>query len=666
MKKLYHYLGGVYFAIALIVLSAIFAILGTFIESYTHSHLHAAYFTYQSPLFAILLVLFFINILFATLRRYPFQKNHIPFLITHLGLLMLLAGCIIKSYYGYQGTMTIKEGSALDEITFDNTKALYIENSSLSFSDTLPLFGNTFKTPFKDIEITIKEVKDHSESSLIFFKEEKIKSSNNPYLIARDYFINNALVKKASRTYSLKEIVIDSTFDKDQKLFEIMLDKKEAIQSYGSSDVNVSIKPSRLIIEDREKNIHCFFFNKNGYVIDYPLGLHSNIFAINEGYGGYVTRLSLPSDFPMWSKEYLEKKQKIKLKAIIAEQFSDALKDDPILSLYKAQCLKESVDPVNFLADYLFLWKNQTTHLANLDKPLIQNLDFSTINPSYIKGLKWIASFYKKLDEQNGLIEEVDIDFIKEIWRGNISDCQKDTLLSQTLFSLSNHYVNLLDKLAFTSNELFSAHLKFIGLTPRIIEEDFFKKDFENEPLAFYFSPIDLQVTPIQPNIKWEDNKPMIVLEVKDLKSKRKEQITLSYETYNKELKWPILDGRYLVSFQAKRKKIPHKLRLREAKKITYPNSLDVMSYESDIIIDDQEALISMNKVIETNDGYRFYMSSFQENGTMSSKYASFSVNRDPAKNLLTYPGAFLLSIGTILLFWQKKRNKTKNHEYIS
>lgn len=84
------------------------------------------------------------------------------------------------------------------------------------------------------------------------------------------------------------------------------------------------------------------------------------------------------------------------------------------------------------------------------------------------------------------------------------------------------------------------------------------------------------------------------------------------------------------------------------------------MSYESDVIIDDQEALISMNKVVETNDGYRFYMSSFQENGTMFCNRAGFSVNKDPAKNLLTYPGAFLLSLGTILLFWQKKRNKNE------
>src|SRR4051812_16691922 len=99
VKSLYYFLGGVYFALILISSVALFVIAGTFIESLTQSHSYAALFTYENPLFSALLWGFFINILFSATRRWPFKWKHIPFLITHLGLLMILAGVLAKHYF---------------------------------------------------------------------------------------------------------------------------------------------------------------------------------------------------------------------------------------------------------------------------------------------------------------------------------------------------------------------------------------------------------------------------------------------------------------------------------------------------------------------------------------------------------------------------------------
>lgn len=62
-KQLFHFLGGIHFAIALIAITAITVIAGTFLESKTESHLLAARWTYEHPFFLLLLSLFFINIL---------------------------------------------------------------------------------------------------------------------------------------------------------------------------------------------------------------------------------------------------------------------------------------------------------------------------------------------------------------------------------------------------------------------------------------------------------------------------------------------------------------------------------------------------------------------------------------------------------------------------
>lgn len=133
LRSLYHFLGGIRFALILITTVALFVIVGTFIESLTQSHRYAALFTYDNPLFAALLWGFFINILFAATRRWPFKQKHLPFLTTHLGLLMILAGVLAKHYFGVQGSMSLLEGSGSQEIMETDTYAIHVEKKN---SDT--------------------------------------------------------------------------------------------------------------------------------------------------------------------------------------------------------------------------------------------------------------------------------------------------------------------------------------------------------------------------------------------------------------------------------------------------------------------------------------------------------------------------------------------------
>lgn len=126
-KRFYKFLGSIRFAITLIGAVTIFVIAGTLIESITGSHRFAVHYTYGNPIFGLLLWGFFVNILFSALQRWPFKLRHIPFLITHLGLLMLLSGAIIKNSWGIQGSMGIIEGSASQEIFLPDTYVIEIE-----------------------------------------------------------------------------------------------------------------------------------------------------------------------------------------------------------------------------------------------------------------------------------------------------------------------------------------------------------------------------------------------------------------------------------------------------------------------------------------------------------------------------------------------------------
>lgn len=127
LHTVYRFLGSLWCAIFLMFSLLGLIIFGTFVESYTESHYLSEKWVYSSPFFKIILGGLFINILFSSLQRYPFRKGHIPFLITHLGLLLIILGVILKNYYGLQGVISLREGEEKNRYFLPHTLALHIQ-----------------------------------------------------------------------------------------------------------------------------------------------------------------------------------------------------------------------------------------------------------------------------------------------------------------------------------------------------------------------------------------------------------------------------------------------------------------------------------------------------------------------------------------------------------
>lgn len=174
----------------------------------------------------------------------------------------------------------------------------------------------------------------------------------------------------------------------------------------------------------------------------------------------------------------------------------------------------------------------------------------------------------------------------------------------------------------------------------------------------FLETPLSLHLKKAPPLQKWEENHPLVTLEIK--KGSHKEYITLAYDKYGTGLLWPLLKGEYVARFQPLFVEIPYKVRLHDARQINYPGTQQAYSYESDVIITDLrdqtevEKTISMNNVHETKEGYRFYLASLSPPLETTAQRVQVVVNHDPAKYYLTYPGALFLSLGILLLFWMK------------
>jgi len=183
LDKVIRFLGGIPFAIILIASAALFVIAGTLFESKSGSHQYAAYKTYEHPLFVALLWGFFINILVSALRRWPFQQKHIPFLLTHCGLLMILGGALAKSYFGVQGVMIIPEGSASNSLLIPNTQAIYLEhrdqkNINKLVAETIPLSKSA---KLKEMRIDLLEYYPHCREGCVSGNSDAFPSTYFAY-----------------------------------------------------------------------------------------------------------------------------------------------------------------------------------------------------------------------------------------------------------------------------------------------------------------------------------------------------------------------------------------------------------------------------------------------------------------------------------------------------
>lgn len=67
---------------------------------------------YHAWWFQTLLGFLAVNLAVAALERYPWQRRHIPFVLAHIGIILILVGGILGGRFGIEGQLIIKEGQA--------------------------------------------------------------------------------------------------------------------------------------------------------------------------------------------------------------------------------------------------------------------------------------------------------------------------------------------------------------------------------------------------------------------------------------------------------------------------------------------------------------------------------------------------------------------------
>lgn len=162
--RLLKLLGSLKFAIVLISSLVVLLIISTSLESVWGTSFAQKTF-YQSQWFDLFLSLLWINIFCSTLTRYPFKKHHTGFVVTHIGILTLLAGALLTRLLGIEGQMMLVEGEHKYSIQQDgyvlNIATADRSPAVISVPDTLVKGEVTVKVPGTDLLLRVNRVSEH-------------------------------------------------------------------------------------------------------------------------------------------------------------------------------------------------------------------------------------------------------------------------------------------------------------------------------------------------------------------------------------------------------------------------------------------------------------------------------------------------------------------------
>lgn len=743
--RLYHFLGSLSFTLCIFTFIIISVFAGTLLESQTQSHAYAENFVYGHPLFFIIFISLFANILFSATRRWPFKKKHIPFLITHLGLLLLLSGVWVKGHYGLQGHMHLLEGSGSHHVILPNRQMIQLQDR-LGKTHEWHIQDSFFKgkhlvkktASLIPLDLKLLDIHPHGEKQLALWKQ---KNAFSPYNMPPIAHGETALhpIGQTPWLFSMQEL--ESTPSKD--LLESLYARDAELAIYGAHTQNpLYIGPLKEAMntpcvfskgslalrlqQDENRNWHLAhtWRNPEGRVLheeqlslsgeqalqrlnvglwpDAPYSIQikrtpsvtllscgdqenllilgpfgdleyipfsqstlKSVYAAEGGFGGYFIEALLPSSEGAASRQMRRLAHLERAMEHLSEQALEGAQH-----LFFNACKALNVDFAREWITFLDTWQQSGKWLYDLKNSspiqtrLFEQLDLKTLPPTLLRAMQWSLLVLQPLQKAYAEGQDPYI-YLKDMkWPLAIQDTHAEKLfetLQQQLFNAAYAFPKTaeeqVDNEAFDPNTqaaLFSILMRQTKAPFKALW-DLPEEESARTPL---YCKIDTATKLLPPLSKLEDLTPIICLQA--ILKTQEETFDLVYDPNKKELALPILNGSYLAKCVPDTQEIPHHVRLRDARKISYPGSDQAASYEAQCLITDRrsgqqhEVLLSMNQVHETPDGHRFYLSGISPSHEESARQVRLVVNYDPTRNKLTYFGALSVALGILLLLFRR------------
>ncbi len=234
IKKYFLSIGATLF---FLVAFAFFSALATFIESYYDTQTAWAL-VYGTLYFGLIQVILGINLIYNIFRFNMAKKSSIPAFIFHISFIFILLGSILTRYFGFEGTIHIRENSSSNLV---QTRDLFISLQTLHNGEILKnqiskyissSGSSNFEIPLKiDDKTAILKYKDFTKNAVASWVESKDEKGEEIAIISfslgeesvnKVFFKNDSLdTKKLSFIFGEKPVLEDfiKIHIKDKKFY---------------------------------------------------------------------------------------------------------------------------------------------------------------------------------------------------------------------------------------------------------------------------------------------------------------------------------------------------------------------------------------------------------------------------------------------------------------
>lgn len=186
LHKIEKTIGGLKFAVVIIIVFSTFMIVGTFMESYFGTDF-ANRLIYKRWPFMLLQLCMFLSIYFAMVLRFPPKKRLYGFYTIHSGLILIGCGAFITYYAGIDGSITLSPNEPNREIILneDIVKISFPEEGLLVTKDMpYKAFSSNIDENYRDIKL--KRYLPYAENTLKWkkFDDSRGVAHSSQYMIA--------------------------------------------------------------------------------------------------------------------------------------------------------------------------------------------------------------------------------------------------------------------------------------------------------------------------------------------------------------------------------------------------------------------------------------------------------------------------------------------------
>lgn len=153
-NRVFRSLASLRLAVVLLAVLAVMSIAGTIAESKFDADT-ARTWIYEAPWFNLWLALLAANLACSALARWPWTRRHTGFLLTHLGIIVILVGALIGQIWGVEGTMTLFKNAPPDNALVMAERVLTIRDNDAQRGVMIRLGRRPLEVGHRPLELWI-------------------------------------------------------------------------------------------------------------------------------------------------------------------------------------------------------------------------------------------------------------------------------------------------------------------------------------------------------------------------------------------------------------------------------------------------------------------------------------------------------------------------------